>query len=287
MSSLRHAVRSRARHVALDGLSLGRRVTGRDADALARPRVHFPYLHAVPPPEEPAFRRLLDALAESHTFVSYDEAVRMVQEGPIDRPYVALSFDDGFESNVRLSRILDEYGAPGCFFVPTGFIGSALTPADARAFYGFSEGIEERAMTWAELEDMRSRGHAIENHTVNHPVLSQVSAQQATDEIHLAAEELRRRFGSCRHFAWPRGRFPHFTPAAARAVFDAGHVSCASAERGAHPEVHAGAPRDLCLRRDHEMTDWPLRHALYFMSRSSQRASAADNEWPEDWDVSR
>ena len=225
------------------------------------------------------------ALAVDHTFISYDEAVRRVLHGPIERPYLAFSFDDGFESNVRLSRILDDYGAPGCFFVPTGFIGSDMTPAEAQGLFGFSEGIDERAMTWAELEDMKARGHAVENHTVNHPVLSQISEQQAADEIHGAAEVLRSRLGDCTHFAWPRGRFQHFAAAAARAVFESGHESCASAERGAHVRVHEGPRQGLCLRRDHEMTNWPLRHQLYFLGRSSDRAVSAPDGWPDDWSV--
>lgn len=266
-------------------LALGRRVKGHDDRAMSRPRVSFPYLHAVSPSEEATFRSFMAALAEHHTFLSYDDAVQRVLHGPIDKPYVALSFDDGFASNLRTSQILDEFGAPGCFFVPTGFIGTARTVQESRAFYGFSEGVDERALTWAELEEMRERGHAVENHSVNHPVISGLSDQQATDEVHLAAEELRRRLGDCRHFAWPRGRFFHFSPLAARAVFDAGHVSCSSAERGAHVRVRPGDPRGLCLRRDHEMTSWPLAHALYFLARSSDRAAAdpAADGWPEGW----
>lgn len=276
--------RAVARHVLLDGLSVRRHLLGRDTQALARPRVHFPYLHAVPRHEELAFRAFVEALAERHTFITYDEAVHRVLHGPIDRPYVALSFDDGFVSNVRVAKILEEYGVRGCFFVPTGFIGSTLTPSKASVLYGFSSGIEERAMTWGEVEQIKDGGHAVENHSVNHPVISAISEQQAVDEIYGAAETLRTRLGECKHFAWPRGRFSHFTASAARAVFASGHLSCASAERGSHTTVHEGDIETLCLRRDHEMTDWPLRHAMYFVARSSDRAAADGSDgWPAAW----
>lgn len=280
-------MRSRARALALDVLGMGRTLMRRDPAALARPRVHFPYLHAVPPAEEPAFRRFVEALAVDHTFLPYGEAVQRVLHGPIDKPYAAFSFDDGFVSNVRAARILEEYGARACFFVPTAFIGTALATEEARTRFGFSDDIDEGAMGWADLEDLKSRGHEIGNHTVTHGVLAEMSDQQVVDEVNLAAEELRRRVGASDHFAWPRGRFWHFDERAARAVFEAGHLSCASAERGAHTRVHQGDPRRLCIRRDHEMTAWPLRHSMYFMGRSSDRAAAApEDTWPAGWEVS-
>ena len=188
----------------------------RDPAALTRPRVHFPYLHAVPPAEESAFRRFVEALALNHTFLPYGEAVRRVLSGPIDKPFAAFSFDDGFVSNVQIARILEDYGARACFFVPTGFIGTSFTPAEARHQFGFSDDIDEGAMTWGDLEELKARGHEIGNHTVTHRVLAELPGQQLVDEVNLAAEELRSRLGVSEHFAWPRGRFRHFDERAAR-----------------------------------------------------------------------
>ena len=276
--------RGAVRHLALDLLSARQRRGGRIDAALARPRVHLPYLHAVPAREEDRLRELLAALAPTHAFISYSEAVDRIRRGDIDRPYVAFSFDDAFASNTRTARVLEEFGAPSMFFVPPGFIGTRSV-AEAREFYGFSEGVDEPAMTWGDLEDLLARGHEVGNHTLGHKVMSWVDQDQVLEEVSLGAADLRSRLGEVTHFAWPRGRFHHFTDAAARTVFETGHTSCASAERGAH--VHGSGPSvtSLCLRRDHLMTRWPLRHLRYLLARSAAGADGSSNTWPEEWDV--
>lgn len=277
------SLRAGARHVALDALSVRERVGGRLEQSLAIPRVHLPYLHAVPEHEEDNFRALLTALAPTHTFISYSEALDRIANGPIDRPYVAFSFDDGFASNVRTAGILEEFGTTGMFFVPPGFIGVS-TVSDARDFYGFSDGVDEPAMTWDDLDALKARGHEIGNHTLGHKVISWIDDEAVVEEIGVGADELRARYGDVTDFAWPRGRFQHFTQGGAATVFATGHLSCASAERGAHT-VPAGELDRVCLRRDHLMTSWPLRHQLYFLARSAAQSSEASNDWPQDWHV--
>ncbi len=175
MHPLAARARGAARHVALDVLAMREGRAGRIEEALARPRVHLPYLHAVPPGEEPRLRELLAALAPTHTFISYSEAVDRIRRGAIDRPYMAFSFDDAFASNARTAGILEEFGATGMFFVPPGFLGTP-TVSEARAFYGFSQGVDEPAMTWADVEGLVARGHEVGNHTLGHEVMSWVDA---------------------------------------------------------------------------------------------------------------
>lgn len=273
-----------ARHAALDILSTARLARGRATEELARPRVHFAYLHTVPRVEEAGFRRLLQQLSQTHDFVTHSEGVRLLSTGPLTKPVISFSFDDGFASNYRTASILEEFGIAGIFFVPTTFIGTA-TLTEARALFGYSEGIDEPAMTWEQLEMLRDRGHEIGNHTQTHPAISSLSATQAEDQIYGAAEMLRERLGECRHFAWPFGRWFHFTASAANAVFASGHETCASAERGAHSALSHGPPGLLCLRRDHLMASWPLRHSTYFLARSSSMAGPESNLFPSDWAV--
>lgn len=279
-------LRQVARKGALDVLSVGYRASRRERDGLTRPRVHLPYLHAVSPDQEDRFRAFVRALAKDHTFISYSEAVQRVLTGEIDRPYVSFSFDDGFASNVRAGGILEEFGAVGMFFVPAGFIG-VETVAGAREFFGFDKGCDEPAMTWDDLESLKAHGHEIGNHSWSHRIMSTLSPQEQYDEIAATAEELRSRLGESVHFAWPYGRFSHFAEHAARAVFDTGHTSCASAERGAHTLEAGPDPRTLCLRRDHVMTEWPQRHSRYFIAHSGRHAGAEDNLWPRDWSIQK
>jgi peptidoglycan/xylan/chitin deacetylase (PgdA/CDA1 family) len=236
----------------------------------------------VPRHEEEDFRALIADLARDHELIGYSRAVNLIRHGPIERPTVALSFDDGFASNIRAAAILEEFGATGMFFVPPGFIGTP-TVRQAQAFYG-SAVVNEPAMTWKDLEQLKERGHEIGNHTWGHRALTLISNEEMRDEIGRGADELRKRLGECDHFAWPLGRFAHFTAVAARTVFATGHSSCASAERGAHSVANADAPELLCLRRDHIMTEWPLRHCRYFIGRAGLRNDTY-GRWPDGWDV--
>jgi hypothetical protein len=246
---------------------------------LAAPRVHHVYLHAVPQPELGRLRRLVEVLMSSHEIVSYSRAVELVKGGRVERPTVAFSFDDAFASNLAASRVLDEYGISGCFFVPTGFVGTDSVHA-ARKFFGTSSGVDEPALSWSDLEAMVERGHEVGSHTATHRVLSELSADQAAEEIGVAREVLVTKLGRCDHFAWPRGRFHHMTQAAVRDALACGHSSVASAERGAHhPDAASTRP---CLHREHVMTAWPLRHDLYFLGN----APAVSGAWPVGWDVS-
>lgn len=277
---LRQAAKAATRHVALDLLADRWVRSGRVEAGFARPRVHFLYLHAVPEGDETRFQSLLDRLAETHDMVSHTRAVELVTAGDVSRPTVSFSFDDGFASNYRTARTLEEYGTVGMFFVPTTFIGTA-TVGEARQIFGYSQHIDEPAMTWAQLEELRSRGHEVGNHTRTHPNLATLSGDQVRDEIEGGAEILRERLGECRHFAWPFGRWVHFSLDAARIVFESGHESCASAERGAHAVTQLAAAESVCLRRDHLMSSWPLRHMEYFIARASLQSDVSSNGWPE------
>jgi len=283
VGTVRSSAREALRHAALDALSVTGRVTGRAERHMRRPRVHFLYLHAVPVAEIPTFQNLVARVAEHHELVPYSKAVAMLAAGEPARPTVTFSFDDGFASNLGAARVLEDFGTTGCFFVPTGFVG-CRTLSEARQFYGMSEGVDEIAMTWRDLESLVGHGHEIGNHTVQHRAISRLSEFEVYDEIAHARQILKSRLGQGEHFAWPWGRFGHFTAHAARVVFDTGHASCASAERGAHLTSSSSEHGRQCIHRDHLMTSWPLRHNLHFVSAGAKNARTG--AWPEGWAVS-
>lgn len=269
---MRARTRAAARSFALDMLGLSSLPSrGR---ALATVRMHVVYLHQTP--DLSALRRLVGALAQSHTLTSYGTAVELARSGTVTSPSIAFTFDDGFASNFGAAQVLEEFGVTGCFFVPTGFIGIDSV-AEARQFFETSDGVDEGAMSWGQVEQLRARGHEIGNHTAHHRVLAWVSPDEAADEIAQGRRMLSDRLGAGEHFAWPRGRFQHVTPKAVAEVFAQGHVSCASAERGSHPPGEPTEPP--CLRRDHLDTAWPLRHNLYFVATSAQGRS---RPWPPE-----
>jgi len=251
---------------------------------LARPRVQILYLHHVLGDEEEGFRALLKWLGEQHTFVSYSDAVRRLHgELPIDRPYVAFCFDDGLRNSMRAAELLAEAGASACFFVCT----SMAVPRSAEDVRGFcADELHFPPAGFLSFDDMETLlrgGHEIGNHSSRHKTLATISGAELEDDVAGSLAELRQRLGNgIEHFAWPRGRFHHFSAAAAAAVFRAGHASCASAERGAHVTSTA-VPHELCIRRDHVIAAWPLRHARHFLVQASRSAGAANSMWPDGW----
>lgn len=282
MTKIRTSVRATTRHAALDALSTVARLQPPARRALGRPRVHFVYLHAVPQSQESRFSGHLDRLLSEHTPISYSDAVQRVTRGEIDKPYVCFSFDDGFASSSRTATLLSRRGISACFFVPTGFVGCSSV-GEARQFFRTSDGVDETALTWGDLEAIREQGHEVGNHTVTHPDLGRAPPAQIEEEVGWAATELRQRLGDCLHFAWPLGRWRNFTPDARASVWRAGHISCASAERGAHTSSPT-SPTNLCLRREHVVADWPWSHVRYFMARSSRGSEVTTGAWPQSWE---
>lgn len=276
--------RDHARGIALSGLATLAEMRGVVDSALARPRVQFVYLHHVFADEEEGFRRLLSELAGHHAFIGHSEAVERIRDGRIDRPYVSMSFDDGFADNERAARILEEFDARGCFFVCPGIVGER----DPRRLAEFcANRLQFPATTpfldWPQLERLLARGHEIGGHTMTHPDLGDTAADEAAAEIGNSYSALVEKLGAVRHFAWPRGRWENMTVAARDAVFASGYETCSSAVRGAHVAPASGPLANLCLRRDHVFATWPLSHLRYLLMRNAVAASAATNDWPAEY----
>lgn len=276
--------RETVRRYVIEADSWRLRRSGELAEALATPRVHFIYLHHVFEDEIEGFRRTLTEIQKSHTFVTYSDAVELVYSGRVDRPTVCVSFDDGLLTTLKASQLMDELGIKGCFFVCPTIVGEKKRSvvkrfAETRLGYPAMD-----VLDWSQCEDMLRRGHEIGSHTYSHPNMGDVSVEQAIDELHVSRENLIRRLGKVEHFAWPSGRWNNFSSHAAKAVFDLGYRSVASAVRGCHmPRATPVLPRQVCLRRDHVMGSWPLHHNMYFLARSARRAALHDYEWPRSW----
>ena len=280
-SIARPTARGIARSTALSALSSVHQVTGQIDRALARPRVHFVYLHHVFQDEIEPFRKLLASLTKTMTPIAYSDAVDRCVKGPIEKPYIAFSFDDGMKNCLDAARVLEEFGSTACLFVCPSVIATTVDDQRVRQWVTFARDrlhlppIE--FMSWADLDELRSRGHEIGNHTLDHLRLSDVADPREQIERGLAT--LRLRYGDVKQFAWPYGSFAAMTGAARDAVIATGHASCASGVRGAHVEPSSDTTK-LCIRRDHVIAAWPLRQVRYLLAKSAARATAKDNEWP-------
>lgn len=274
--------RPAVRAAVLGLFSAGWARSGRLRSALRRPRVHIVCLHDLFPDEEDPFRRLLRRLAEDHEFIAYGEAVRRINAGDFPRPSVAFSFDDGFRTTLAGARILEEFGARGCFFVCPPMLGERSAEARARFCRERLLMATREFFVWSDAESLLAAGHEVGGHTLTHRRLSETGEGELDDEVGGCRQSLLAGLGRADHFAWPFGHFDDMSAAGMRAVLGAGFTSCASSERGCHVARSRGA---LCLRRENTVAAWPSGHVAYFMARSASRASSRDNDFP--WAASR
>lgn len=209
---------------------------------LAIPRVQFVYFHHLFDNEVIGFYSFLEQAKKVYTVISTREALERLRTGNVDRPYLALSSDDGFESNILASKILNEYGIKACFFVPTGFIGENKCDRSKNVF-GFDR------MNFCSLEDIQqiiSMEHEVGNHTVSHKSLKDMSNLEVIDEIKSANDYFESNEIEIEHFAFPYGSKYHHNIHALNYCTMVG-LNYFSAIRGAHTQY----PNDNILFRDH------------------------------------
>ncbi|MHC4824837.1 MAG: polysaccharide deacetylase family protein [Planctomycetota bacterium] len=76
-----------------------------------------------------AFRAQCRTLAAHHRVLPLAEALAALQEGPQDKPLVALTFDDGYVDNLMYAApILAEFGQRATFFVVSDLMGTTSPP---------------------------------------------------------------------------------------------------------------------------------------------------------------
>ena len=278
----RQTLRSCARRMALDALTVwprrGARLTAWDDT----PRVQILVLHHVFEDEQAAFDRLVAHLAQHFRLVPYSTAVHRLQSGNVTEPLLAFTFDDGFKNCLTAARILEAYDTRGCFFVCPRFVGQQHLQQLRRICLERWAMPPTELMTWDDLELLVDRGHEVCAHTMTHPYLHQLTVEQAAREISQSREALLHRLGIADHFAWPYGGFHHLRAEIAAEVMRAGFRTCASGERGAHAALPTAGHR-FCLRRDSLVAGWPLRHVEYFLARSASRLLRPEQTWPPAW----
>jgi len=271
--------RALLRHAALNGLSLKDRLAGRTERGLRLPRVQFLYIHHSFTDELDALRRLVEDLADTHTFIPHSEGVTRVQEGRIDAPYICLSSDDGFRNNLDGARVLHELGISACFFVNPALIGLQDGATIERMCADRFHLPPVRFLDRNELDEIVHMGHEIGSHSWEHHRMAALPHEAMVEDIQRTRDTLISWLGRADHFAFPYGRFADLTAAGYRAVFAAGHVSCATAERGCHANTRPIRADHLLIRRDHIILDWPLAHIRYFLGNNALNGSADHNPY--------
>ena len=136
---------------------------------------------------EDEFRRQISWLNRfGYIFVTLSELVRR-RKSKIPGRYVAVTFDDGSKDIIgHAYPILQKYKAPATVFVITNFIARELFfPWDLRKSQNKIMILrdEDKSMSWEELFLLSQNGWEIGSHTMSHPHLTEIPADEAQVEI--------------------------------------------------------------------------------------------------------
>src|SRR5438309_5025667 len=73
------------------------------------------------------FRKQLEIIRGEFQIIGLGELISLIREKRSigEKPYVIITFDDGYKDNIEVAvPILKEFGAPACFFITAGYIGT-------------------------------------------------------------------------------------------------------------------------------------------------------------------
>ncbi len=144
-----------------------------------------------------AFKSQMELLRERfHVVRLCDLAGTMSRERP-ETNLGCVTFDDGYRDNYEIALpVLDQCGIKATFFIATGSLGGA--------FRTFAGGVA--TMTRDQVRELAKLGHEVGAHTVNHPKLTQVSRETASEEIGQSKAFLEQLLGThIDSFAYPKG----------------------------------------------------------------------------------
>ncbi len=197
-----------------------------------------------------------------YRWTTFAEAI----SGSTAGPSVAVTFDDGYRSIVRLALpILQRLGVPATAFLPTDFI-DADGPMSWPGIDHWAAGPhrdELVPMSWEEVRELVAAGWEIGAHTCSHRRLTELSDEELQAELADSKAICSRQSGvECQTLAYPFGDYDRRIIGAARR---AGYIGAATLPTRLH------APEPLAWPRIHvQSSDGPIR----FRAKVSRRVRA-------------
>ncbi len=203
-----------------------------------------------------AFAEQMELLAGSgRPVVSLTTAARMLGgSGPVQGDPVALTFDDGYQDNLRhAAPVLERLGLPAAIFVVTGLAG---TPGTLDRYEGCCD--KDGMLSWDEVRALRDAGHEIGGHGREHRELATLPAEAVTAEVESCSVDLERELGARpAHFCYPRGSE---NDVARRLVGAAGYTSACTVRPGTNrPGVDLLGLRRTEVSGDDSLADFRLK----------------------------
>lgn len=143
-----------------------------------------------------------DYKQKGYRFVSIDEVSEILENGKVDKPFVCITFDDGYRDNYTDALpILKKEQVPFTVYVTTGFIDN------------------KQSMWWCPNERLGLSRDELLNlaaeplctigaHTITHPKLENLSVQEQRVEIKQSKQDLESLLGHpVDHFSYPHGSY--------------------------------------------------------------------------------
>lgn len=163
---------------------------------------------------------------------------RVLEQGPDSGRQVFLTFDDGFYDVFEHALpVLKNQELHGIVFLVSQLIGKT------NEWQQRAGDVVERLMDPAQVRAWIAAGQEIGGHTCTHPRLTELSLDQAREEITAGKKQLEDRFGvPVEHFCYPYG---DWNPAVRDLVGEAGYQSACTTETG----VNSSGLRPFELQR--------------------------------------
>lgn len=232
--------------------------------------VRFPYYHHVFDDQRAGFEAHLRWMKKVATPISLDDAVAMLDsDAPVDGRYFCVTFDDGYKNCLTNALpILVEQDVPAAFFIPTAFVGAGDEERNVSLLGRIAA--YDRALTefldWEDCRQLSAAGMTVGSHTVGHPRLIELTAEEVEHELLASKQTIEQQLGGeCRHFSSPRGR-PDLDFVADRDPRIAAKVGYRSFLTTQRATVHRRQD-PMRIHRDHVIASWSVHQLRYFFSR--------------------
>ena len=124
--------------------------------------------------------------------------------GSLPERTVALTFDDGFSDfHTAAAPVLRRLKLPATIFLPTGLCGKTSKWPGHEAWLN-----QHPLLDWQQVAELAQKGFSFGSHSISHPVLPELTAEDAQHEIADSKAELQEHTGQpVEFFAYPFGRW--------------------------------------------------------------------------------
>ena len=139
---------------------------------------------------------------QGYRFVSIDQVCNILDGKEKGKPFVCLTFDDGYQDNYKVAlSLLKRLEVPFAIYVTTGFVDNRLP----MWWYPDEKlGLSRNELVALSKEPLCTLGA----HTISHPKLDEMTCEEQLKEIAQSKSELEAMIGKpVKHFSYPHGAY--------------------------------------------------------------------------------